>query len=421
MKDVFISYSTKDQSAKDELKQVFDNQGISYWLDETSMEIGSSLDSQLESGLREARFTVLLVSKNSLLSAWVSKESLFRLKQEIFTGKTTLLPILLDTSVFEDDFPFQMHDKFNAEIEKQKKLRAQAEARQMKTALYNERIERLEEILPNITEIIAKLTASLSADFTNPTRKENDLNKLIQTIQNQAISPSEPEKTNHITITKNISIPQEGDAGITQTLVSFGGVLKMKEETFKLKKILWLCAKGQNNNAGISGFNRVKEALQSSAKREQFTLEIEPEVTLDDFLRLIMQYEPNILHIWLPPSTEKGIFFPNTQGEIQALAVADLSDFFALIAQKYTPDLVILNANQSFAQAEAIKPYTQQVIGMKEALSETAGMMYVQKLFELIFDDESIEFAHNSAKLSLKMAKIAPLGALATPEIPQLL
>ncbi|MCU0443823.1 MAG: toll/interleukin-1 receptor domain-containing protein [Microscillaceae bacterium] len=421
MKDVFISYATKDQAAKEDLKQLFDNQGISYWLDETSMEIGNHLDTQIESGLREARFTVLLVSENSLLSTWVSKESLFRLKEEIFTGKTTLLPILLDNKVFEDDFPFRMHDKFTAEIEKQKNLRAQAETRKMKTALYNERIERLEEILPNITEIIAKLTGSLSANFADPARKSNDLEKLIQTIQNQAIDSQKEAKPDTLTFTKTISLPQEGDAGITQTIVSFDGILKMEQALFTPKKILWLCPQGQNNTAGISNFNQIKEALQSSEKREQFGLEMESEVNLDNFLRIVMQHEPHFLHLYLPPQPQNELYLPNAQGEIQNLSIGDWSDFFALIQQKYTPELLILSASQSLAYAQALKPYVGQVIGFEEVINEKAMALYLAKLYELIFDGESIEFAHNSAKLNLKMAKIAPAGKLTTHEVPQLI
>jgi hypothetical protein len=421
MKDVFISYSTKDQAAKEELKQVFDNQGISYWLDETSIEIGGSLNEQIEAGLREARFTVLLVSENSLLSAWVSKESLFRLKEELFTGKTTLLPILLDAKVFEDEFPFRMYDKFNAEIEKQKHLRAQAEARKMKTTLYNERIEGLEDILPNITDIIAKLTASLSANFTDPARKANDLQKLIQTIQDQTVKASISETSDSITITKNITIPKGDDAGITQTIVNLGGILKMEHETFKPQKILWMSAKGQNNTLGTANFKHIKETLQASTKREQFILEIEPEVSLDNFLPLIMQYEPNILHIWLPNSSEKGVFFPNSAAEPQVLTDEDMRDFFGMIAQKYTLDLLVLSADYSFAQAEAAHTLVKQAIGMQEALPEKAASLYAQKLYELIFDGEQLEFAHNSAKISLKMAKIAPTGKLPTHEIPKLI
>jgi uncharacterized protein (UPF0147 family) len=183
MKDVFISYSTKDQAAKDELCQLFDNEGITHWLDETSLNLGGNIVDGINEGLRKTRFTVLLVSENSLLSTWVSHESLFRLKQEVFTQQVSFIPVIIDKIVFDDNFPFEMYDKFAAEIKRQRELRQKAEERQMKTEMYSTRIERLEEILPDVTKIIAKITEGLSANFTEPARKTADLAKLVQTIK----------------------------------------------------------------------------------------------------------------------------------------------------------------------------------------------------------------------------------------------
>jgi formylglycine-generating enzyme required for sulfatase activity len=182
LKDVFISYSHQDQEAKDELVALLKQEGISYWLDETSLLAGDIIQDKINEGLRESRYTILLVSKNSLLSTWVSYESLMRLKQEIFENQNRFIAIIIDKAVFDDKIAFKMYDNFEAEIENQEQLRQEARKRKIKTELYNTRIERLEEILPQITDIIHKIVGKLAINFTDESRKLQEIEKLLNTI-----------------------------------------------------------------------------------------------------------------------------------------------------------------------------------------------------------------------------------------------
>lgn len=184
IRDVFISYSTKDQEAKSELVELLEKEGISYWLDETSLNLGGNIVDGLHDGLRKTRYTILIASENSMLSTWVCHESLFRLTQEIFTNEVSFLPVIIDKSVFQDDFPFQMHDKFDDEIKKQEELRQKAVARNMTTEMYDRRIQRLRDVLPNIPKIVGKIVEGLSANFAgDPKRKAADIEKLIGIIK----------------------------------------------------------------------------------------------------------------------------------------------------------------------------------------------------------------------------------------------
>lgn len=181
--DVFISYSTKDQEAKNELVGVFQREGITFFLDEKSLEIGKDIDDSLENALDNTRFTVFLVSENSLKSIWVSKETIYRLLNEQASGEVSILPVLLDNKAFDEEFVFEIHDIMTAELEKQKNLRQKAAERSMDTSKYDERIERLEFVIPQLNTIFTKLTEGLSANFFDESRKEADLKKLIDTIK----------------------------------------------------------------------------------------------------------------------------------------------------------------------------------------------------------------------------------------------
>jgi hypothetical protein len=181
--DVFISYSTKDQIPKNYLKDVFDKEGVSYFLDEISLELGQDIQDSLESNLKNTRFTVLLVSKNSLFSTWVCLESIHRLQEESFTKKTTFLPVLVDLSVMSLDFPLEMAKHFKAKLAELEEKRVEAKSLGISTKMYNDEIERIEKVLPQISDIIQKIKNGLSANFADDNRKDKDLEKLLRTIK----------------------------------------------------------------------------------------------------------------------------------------------------------------------------------------------------------------------------------------------
>jgi hypothetical protein len=186
MKDVFISYSTKDQAAKNELVAFFEKEGITYWLDEIDINtIGGNLEQAIEEGMKNTKCTVFIVSENSLLSLWVSKESLFRLMEENFTKENVLLPLLIDKKAFDSEFVFEVYDALKAILDKEEINRQRARERNMNTSLYDVKISRLQRILPQITDIFQKITEGLSANIVDEAQKTVYWNKLLQTIKSK--------------------------------------------------------------------------------------------------------------------------------------------------------------------------------------------------------------------------------------------
>jgi hypothetical protein len=202
LKDVFISYSTKDQEAKEFIKNAFDKQGVSYFLDENDLELGEDVEYSLKANLRNTRFTVLLVSKNSLFSTWVCLETIHRLQEESFTQKVSFLPVLVDLSVMSMDFPLEMARHFKAKSETLEAKRVEAKQLGIATKLYNDEIERIEKVMPQIGEIIQKIKNSLIANFADESRKIRDVEKLLQRIRENA---NTKEKTTNPAPTVNDS------------------------------------------------------------------------------------------------------------------------------------------------------------------------------------------------------------------------
>jgi tetratricopeptide (TPR) repeat protein len=196
MQDVFISYSTKDQTAKDELVQLFDKEKISYFLDAEDLPLGANIEQQLKQNLKNTGFTVMLVSKNSLFSTWVGMEAMHRLQQESFYQTTTFLPILIDKDVLDIGFPIEMAKVFKAKQTELEALREKLKRMNQRTEIYDVEINRLSKI--DTGDILMKIWNSRYIDFSNEDNKPKEIKRLIQTIKNKTTEKiNNPDKPIH--------------------------------------------------------------------------------------------------------------------------------------------------------------------------------------------------------------------------------
>ena len=107
--DVFISYSSKDY--KDEkgniicgnvisiIRKLFDDNGISYWIDEKEIMTGEILHKLIAGKIRMSKVFLFVCSKNAAESEWVDRE--IRIAEE---HKKKIIPFVCDDSYKEDCF-----------------------------------------------------------------------------------------------------------------------------------------------------------------------------------------------------------------------------------------------------------------------------------------------------------------------------
>jgi len=88
---LFISYSSKDQAFVGDLDTRLKQSGHHVWLNTESIAKGGRWHDQMVAGLRDTDVLILVVSKNSIASQWVTEEWQTFLK----SGKR-ILPILID-------------------------------------------------------------------------------------------------------------------------------------------------------------------------------------------------------------------------------------------------------------------------------------------------------------------------------------
>jgi len=85
MTQVFISYSRKDISFVGRLITDLKNAGLDVWHDVSSLDGGSQWRIEIEKGIRNSQFVVVVLSPDSVTSEWVEREFLFasNLKRKI--------------------------------------------------------------------------------------------------------------------------------------------------------------------------------------------------------------------------------------------------------------------------------------------------------------------------------------------------
>ena len=101
MRQVFISYSSKDQPQAEAVRNVIEQNGISCWMAPRDIPGGSNYTKEIPTAIRECQAFVLMLSQNAQNSHWVLKE----LDSAVNEGKI-ILPFQLEDITLTDEFNF---------------------------------------------------------------------------------------------------------------------------------------------------------------------------------------------------------------------------------------------------------------------------------------------------------------------------
>ncbi len=182
-KVVFISYSRKNRDVMMRLKSEFEREDIDVIMDETHLKMSENISTQLKQFVRDADFTVSVVSKTSIESSWVGLEAAENLMLEEALQSPKILFVVIETAVMDADFQFNTHDKIQLEIDKNEKNRNRAKERNMDTSRFDNQIVRLEKQQDYLGKMMNKLQEDLWLDFSSEQGIQENLPKLIQTIK----------------------------------------------------------------------------------------------------------------------------------------------------------------------------------------------------------------------------------------------
>lgn len=93
---IFLSHSSEDKPFVEKLAKDILGLKIDVWLDKWEIKVGDSLINKIEEGLESSDYLIIVLSKNSVKSAWVKKELNAILCDEIYSNTIKILPVLID-------------------------------------------------------------------------------------------------------------------------------------------------------------------------------------------------------------------------------------------------------------------------------------------------------------------------------------
>ena len=122
MKNVFISYSSKDFDTVNALKAMLEKNGITCWMAPFSIPGGSSYAQEIPIAIKECGAFLLMLSRSSQMSQWVPKE----LSVALSIGKK-VLPFMIEDCELTEMFNFfltdvQRYNQFESRSENIRKL-----------------------------------------------------------------------------------------------------------------------------------------------------------------------------------------------------------------------------------------------------------------------------------------------------------
>ncbi len=108
---VFISHSSSDKDFVRRLAYDLKGTGLKVWFDEWELKVGDSLVNNISQAIISSGWFIIVLSKNSIDSKWVTRELNAAFSEE-FDEKLKFLPCLIDDSTL----PLFLRDKVYADF-----------------------------------------------------------------------------------------------------------------------------------------------------------------------------------------------------------------------------------------------------------------------------------------------------------------
>lgn len=162
---VFISYNHADQETALQVKAFLESEGLEVIIDKEAMKTGEKIESFIINCIRTSGMTLSIVSKKSLISAWVAMETVYsRFDEDIRDRK--FLPVNVDNDFLNTDFVDEALVNVKKELNKNNKMRSKRILDNYGTEDLDVQITRLRDLIHGMPTLIKKLRGSLCVDIS---------------------------------------------------------------------------------------------------------------------------------------------------------------------------------------------------------------------------------------------------------------
>lgn len=177
--------------------------------------------------------------------------------------------------------------------------------------------------------------------------------------------------------------------------------MRKKKSEQQQTKILILSANpiGTNRLRVDEEVRDIEEGLQRSKYRDRFKVDQKGAMRLRDLRRVLLDYEPQILH-FTGHGEMSGLLVEDKQGFGIHVPPSALTDLFKLLSNRV--ECILLNACYSDYQADTINKYIKYVIGIPREIKDKAALEFAVGFYDALGAgkpvDEAYKFGCNAIR-----------------------
>ena len=145
------------------------------------------------------------------------------------------------------------------------------------------------------------------------------------------------------------------------------------------------------------------EKLHEGPYRDRFELHNQAAIRPIDLQRLMLKYQPQIVHFSGHGSKQQKIILGGTHGRGKTVDQQGLADVFALYNNHVR--LVLLNACFTEPQARSLSQVVNYAIGTSKGIGDKVGVAFAGAFYRALGFGKSVRDAFKSAKAELALTK----------------
>ena len=145
----------------------------------------------------------------------------------------------------------------------------------------------------------------------------------------------------------------------------------------------------------------IEEGLRRSEQRSRFIVKPYWATRPLDMQRAILAEKPHIVHFSGQGAGVDGIVLEDNRGKPKLVTGSALAKLFKLVSDQV--ECVLLNACHSQKQAESIAKHIDTVIGMSQAVGESAALQFAFGFYDALGAGRDLEFAHEWGCAAIEM------------------